>query len=196
MAAGILPGVRFEPRTIFRGLGKFVAVAVAAGLCGAGIGVVLAEVTGGEDSSGSPATKAATTTTNRGEKTQTTATVPKGSQPAKVAVLVAQLGRTSPETDRARLIVRTRVTNLRDERLEPVPPVLVSGDDRVELDDDARDGAGPLLDTLGAGESAVGVLKFTLPADVTQRVTDDPRARLRIAGQTVTLKIRKPQSSG
>ncbi len=74
--------------------------------------------------------------------------------------------------------------------------MLISGDDRVPFDDDAKETAGSLLGPLGAGENALGVLTFTLPAGVTARVTREPQARLRIAGRTVDLKIRVPKSSG
>lgn len=192
--------MRANPRELLRGLVRFLTVALLAGLAGAGIGVAIAKLTGSDEpstatSTTSTAASTATSTTDTARRT-TTKEPPKGEQPPRVAILLAQLGQTSQETERARLIVRTRVTNLRDDTLKLKSPVLLSGDDRVPLDDDAKKGAGPLLERLGAGERAVGVLKFTLPATVTARVTADPRARLRIAGRTVDLKVRPPTSAG
>lgn len=163
---------------------------ILAGLATAATATVLA---GCGDSTSSTST---TETAQPAGAAKTTETVrDAGGPPPRVDILSARLGRASPQTGRARLVVRARVTNRGDGPLEPESPVLVSGDDEVALDD-AGAGIGQLLDTLASGETAVGALRFQLPADVTRRVTRDRRARLRIAGRNVALKPRPPKATG
>lgn len=67
--------------------------------------------------------------------------------------------------------------------------MLISGDDEIPLDARSRDAAGPLLRSVAAGETAAGVLRFTLPAGITQRLSASLGARLRIANRTIVIKL-------
>ena len=125
-----------------------------------------------------------------------TTTVPAQSAPEgsrymvpRVEVLLAQIGTPSSSTGHARVTARIRVTNRNEGPLALDGAVLVAGDDEVPLDGEARAAAGPLLESLTPGASAVGTLRFTTPTAVAQRLTEKPRARLRVAQHTVVLKL-------
>jgi hypothetical protein len=200
---------------MFRGLGKFVAVAVVAALVGAGIGVGLAALTdsGDEPTASVPATTTAApapatatqtqpaappppppaetqTQTATEPATTTTATPAKLVGPVpKVTIASATLGQPSTATGHARVTVKVTVTNRYSAALPSGTPALVSDSDEVSLDSEAKDAAAPLLKSLEPKASATGELRFTLPTAVAQRLQATPTAKLRIAGRTVALKL-------
>jgi hypothetical protein len=204
---------------LLRGLGKFVAVVVAAGLAGALIGIGLAKLSGNEKTSDPviPATTtAAAKTTARTQTTPAstaTATTPARttSTPAattsttstststtpvkavyrvpRVQVLSAQLGPTSQVTGRALIAIRASLTNRGNKPLTIKTPVLVSGADEAPLGDAARNAAGPLLKPIAPGASASGTLRFTVTSVVAQRLAASPAARLRLGNRTVIVKL-------
>lgn len=180
---------------MLRGLGKFVLVALAAGLGGAAIGIGLAELTG--DDAGTPTTSAQAATTGGEARTETrTARTATQATPARTtttaarrSTLVPRVEILSAELAEERVTARVRVTNRYSRPLKITTPALISGDDEVPLDDGARDGARALPTTLDPGESATGVLRFTTPSAVARRLADTPRARLKLAGRTVSLAL-------
>ena len=188
---------------MLRGLGKFVAVALAAGLGGAAIGIGLAELTG--DDAQTPTTtattsaQAATTGSETQTETQTTqtetqttparTTTTKTSTTPRGSTLVPRVEILSARLADGLVTARVRVTNRYGRPLKIATPALISGDDEVPLDDAARDGAKALLTTLDPGDDATGELRFATPAAVATRLAATPRARLRIAGRTVVLKL-------
>ena len=107
----------------------------------------------------------------------------------KVTIASATLGTPSGSGGTALATVRLTVTNRYTKALPLKTPAVISGDDRVPLDSDAKDAAGDLLGTLAAGASATGELRFTLPRAVARRLAASPTAKLRIAGRTVALKL-------
>ena len=185
---------------MIRGLLKFVAVVVAAGVVGAGVGIGLAALTGGEDDP-SPAPQAAGTAPG----TATSSTPALGTTPARetapakpalvprVQVLSAVLLEASTASGRdrrrARVSIRVRVTNRGAETLDLEDPQLLVGDDRVSADPRAADGAGTLLKPLASDASATGKLRFETTRAVTERLTTEGSARLGIAGRTVAVKL-------
>lgn len=197
--------MRNDPKILLRGLAKFVAVVVAAGLAGALIGIGLAKLSGDEDSGA--AALAPTTPTIGGGAADTTQTVPTETetttaprtqtqtQPTttpkrsflvpRVQVLSARLVAVEGEDG---VTVKVKVTNRASRPLKMTGPVLISGEDEIPLDDvDAA--ARPLLRTLAPDKSATGTLRFSTSPAVTQRLTDNPGARLRIATRTITIKL-------
>jgi len=58
-----------------------------------------------------------------------------------------------------------------------------------------RDAASSLLGTLAARQSTAGKLRFTAATDLTQRLLTAQTAQLRIAGQTVSLKLPAPPAA-
>ena len=203
---GILRGVRPDLKMMLRGLGKFVAVALAAGLGGAAIGIGLAELTG--DDAQTPTTtattsaQAATTGSQTETETQTTQATQTETTPARTSttntsttapprgrILVPRVEILSARLADGLVTARVRVTNRYSRPLKLTTPALVSGEDEVPLDDGGRDGARALLTTLDPGEDATGELRFTTPSAVAQRLADSPRARLKIAGRTVSLAL-------
>ena len=193
----------------FRGVVKLVAVALAAGLGGTVIGIGLSELTGGESSgepaaaqtvAAAPATTAAAPATERATSTVGTQTaVADGPyRVPRVEVLDARLGVVSSTTGRARVRAKIRVTNRNASPLASDVPVLIAGEDEVPLDGGAREAARAVLEDLAPGASVVGSLRFTMPAAVTQRLIDRPRARLRIAKHAVLLQLATdlPEATG
>ncbi len=193
---------------MFRGVGKFVAVAVIAAIVGAGIGVALAALT---DSGDAPTASAPTTAP--APATQTQATTPPAAPPPPPArtqpqtqtqttaaptrfvgpvpkVRFASATISTPDADgRAVVTAKVTVTNRYSKALALKTPTLISGSDKVPLDSRARTAAAPLLGTLDPGASATGELRFTLPAAITRRLSAAPSAKLRIAGRTVALEL-------
>jgi hypothetical protein len=202
--------VRPDPQTLLRGLAKFVAVVVAAGLVGAGVGIALAKLSG-NDGSDTPAIPAAASTAN--PQTSTTAdsasptreTPPRPSTAAtettqssaattrspSVRVLSALLGRRSYSTGRALVAVRIRVKNRAGRPLVVDGPVLLSGQDEIRTNASPTAAATALTRPVAPGASATGTLRFILPPDIAQRLHAKPAARLRIAKRTVALTLKK-----
>ena len=194
------------PDAMIRGLLKFVAVVVAAGVVGAGVGVGLAALTGGEDDP-SPAPQASSSAPGTAtSSTPTTSTTPvlgttptRETAPAKpalvprVQVLSAVLLEASTASGRdrrrARVSIRVRVTNRGAETLDLEDPQLLAGNDRVSADPRAANGAGTLLKPLASDASATGKLRFETTGAVTERLTTEGSARLGIAGRTVAVKL-------
>lgn len=173
---------------LLRGLAKFVAVVVVAGLAGAGIGIALAELSGNDaaDTPVLPATTAQTSTAPASTQTTTTAAV---YRVPRVRVLSAELGPISESTGRALVAIRARLTNRGNRDLTIKTPALLSGDDEVPLGASARDAAGALLRSIAPRASATGVLRFTLPGEIAQRITANPGARLRLGNRTVVVRL-------
>ena len=202
---------------MLRGFGKLIAIVVAAGLAGAIIGITLAELTGGDDSSApiaSATSTAAPASTGTGAvlpglqpESQTTETEPetetqteptsttikpsvpvKGFKVPRVAIVSAQIAPLSSDGGTV-VTVRARVTNRRGRALDPEDPVLLEGPDAVELDSDSKDAAGALRKALEPGETASGALRFTVPSAVAQRIRATGKAQLKIAARTINLKL-------
>ena len=188
--------MRLPPRVVLRGLLKFVAVALAAGVVGAGLGIALAELTGNDDvptplapqneSSPRTATDMATATT----ATSTTASTQPagGSRTTRVqiqsAVLYPAGAPDGEDPQRARVVIRVRVTS---RSVSPIPrqtPMLIVGSSRVRADPDSADA---LLRQIAPGETATGELHFETTGSATQRLANQRRARLRIAQRTVNV---------
>lgn len=202
--------VRTDPQVLLRGIAKLLTVTLAAGIAGALIGVGLAAVTAGDDTSApapSPATSAAatsttataatsTTATTSGSATSTTSGAPSAAAQAadgalvpRVLVMSADL--VAPAGVPSRVVTQVRVTNRADGPLELTPPAMVVDGSEVTLSADAAAGADarPLLGTLPAGQSATGVLRFTITEALATELRETPRARLRIADRVVNLRI-------
>lgn len=208
IAAGILPVVRSDPQRLLRGLGKLVAVVLAAGLAGTGLGIALAHLRGNEDSSAPPlpavasamterasteAVVARTTTTGTsrattGPRTQTAPT-PLG---PRIQVLSARLER--PAAAAGHVTVRLRVINRGTRPLAVQAPMLLTGADEIRRDAAGGSAARPLLRSLAAGLSATSVLRFTTSAAVAARLSATPRAMLRIADRSIALKLASSSS--
>jgi len=198
---------------LLRGLLKFIAVVVAAGVVGAGLGIGLAELSGGGDTtavapttaSSPPGTESSTvpaTSTSPAPATATAATSTGSTAPpaaqgtartnrAQVlsAVLYPAKSASGRARRRARVVVRVRVTNRGLATLAPKPAILLAGTDEVPANTRAGAVAGDLLKPLARGASATGELRFETAGAFTQRLTSQPQARLRIAGRTVALSI-------
>jgi len=195
---------------LLRGFGKLIAIVVAAGLAGALIGIALAELTGGDDSSTpiasatstvapavtptvAPLTETQTQTTATQTQTQPTSTTIEPAAPVRglvprVEVLSAQIAPLS--ADGGTLVtVRVRVTNRRGRALSPEDPVLLVGPDAVPLDDGANAAAGAVRKALEPGEPASGSLRFTVPSAIAQRIRASGKAQLKIATRTINLRI-------
>jgi len=197
---------------LLRGFGKLIAIVVAAGLAGALIGIALAELTGGDDSSTpiasatstvadavtptvAPLTETPTQTQTTATQTQTqpTSTTIEPAAPVRglvprVEVLSAQIAPLS--ADGGTLVtVRVRVTNRRGRALSPEDPVLLAGPDAVPLDDGAKAAAGAVRKALEPGEPASGSQRFTVPSAIAQRIRASGKARLKIATRTINLRI-------
>ena len=184
--------VRFRAQLLLRSLAKLAGVAAAAVVCGAALGLGLAEVLGPhEDRVGLGAQ-----TTARPQQATTTGdrTTPSPSSTAPrvrviSAVLFSATTSRSRARRRARLTVRARVTNPDGGRLTRPAPTLLSGEARVRADPRAAKVAGGLLEPLAPGATAAGELRFETAGAVTQRLSDARRARLRIAGRTVAVRV-------
>jgi hypothetical protein len=198
---------------MFRGLGKFVVVAVVAALVGAAIGVGLAALTDSSDEPAAsvPATTAAapapspatqtqpaappppppgeTQTQTETEPPTTTATPAKLVGPVpKVRIASATIGEPAAN-GHALVTAKVTVTNRYSAALPSETPTLISDADQVPLDTAGKKAAGPLLNTLDPDASATGELRFTLPSAVARRLRTTPTAKLRIAGRTVAMKL-------
>lgn len=190
--------MRTPPSVILRGLLKFVAVVLAAGVVGVGLGIALAKLTGNDEAptplarqiEGSPRIATDTATA-----TATTATSTTGStQPARMsrttrvqiqsAVLYPASTPDGEDPQRARVVIRVRVTS---RSVSPIPgktPMLIVGASGVLAEPDSADG---LLGPIAPGETATGELHFDTRGSVAQRLANQRRARLRIAQRTVSV---------
>jgi hypothetical protein len=207
-----------DPQMLLRGLGKFVAVVVAAGLVGTVIGIGLAKLSGDDAASDAvlPVTTAATATTPERTRTATSTTPRTTSTPAtststtsttstpsdgvyrvpRVQVVSAELGPTSEVTGRALVAVRASVTNRGNRPLTIKTPALLAGDDEVALGASARNAAGELLKPIAPGATATGALRFTVGSAIAQRLAADPAARLRVGNRTVSVTLKPSQPAG
>lgn len=179
-----------DPRLLLRGLARFVAVVLVSGLAGAGIGIALAELSANDSTTEPLLPSTSTTAAAAGTTTAAIYRVP------RVQVQAAQLGSISQSTGGAPVAIRVRVTNRGSRPLRITTPALVSGDDEVQLDERARSAAGPLLRAIEPGASATGMLRFTLPSSVAERVTEEPAARLRVANRTVSVTLETGEGAG
>lgn len=200
---------------LLRGAAKFLAVAAIAAVLGVVLGIVLSELSGDDNVASTPTDvpttaaerTTATTPTQTTARTQTSTTRTQRTTPPRtqttppstsanrprIRVISAVLQPASTPRgrarQRARLTVRVRVTNRAAERLTSPAPMLLSGADLVGVDSNANDVAGPLLEPIAAGESATGELRFETAGEVTKRLTDVRRGRLRIANRTVAVRV-------
>ena len=167
--------MRIDRQTLLRGLAKFVAVVVAAGLVGAGLGIALAKLSGNEG--GETAQSAPATSTAPPASTTPAAVAPDA--PAAVAprieVLSALLGRTSQSTGRALVAARVRITNRTDSRISLDDPALLAGQDEFPPNESAASNS--VLRPLAPAASATGTVRFVLPPIVTRRLTANPTAQ-------------------
>jgi hypothetical protein len=189
--------VRPNPRVVLRGLLKFIAVVVAAGVVGAGLGIGLAELSGDDDPGTSIAPQATTAGPGTPGPTRTTpATTPAGprNRTTRVQIRSAVLYPASPASaqaqQRARVVVRVRVTSRSTTTIAAQVPVLLVGAEIVRNNRRAAGAAGRLLRPLRPMTSATGELHFAATGAVTRTLTTQRRARLRIAGRTVGVSIR------
>ena len=188
--------MRTDPKTLLRGLAKFAAVVVVAGLVGAGLGIALAKLSG-NDGGATQALPAPVTATTAAPATTTAATTTapaaagSDDQPPRVEVLSALLGRTSDSSGRALVAARVRVTNRGQRPLAIEAPALLSGEDEVALNESADGSPNPLITSVEPGASVSGTVRFTLSPEITQRLNANPGARLRIANRTVELRLTK-----
>jgi len=90
----------------------------------------------------------------------------------------------------ARVSVRLRVANRGSRRLNLERTVLRSGDGTLAYDRAQSDAAGSLLRPVDPGASADGTLRFEPRSAFTERLVRGRRARLDIAGQTVSLTVK------
>lgn len=198
---GILAGVLGDHQTLLPAVGKLVVVVASAGLLGAGLGSVLAKVTGGEAPSvpaavsGRPTDRSsvvnlATSQTTVASRIVTTLPAGAADRLPRVELLYAQLDPPSRTTGRTVLAVRIRLTNRTGRALHDRAATLLSGRDEVPVDAPASGTASPLR-TLAAGATATATLRFTLPPRVARRLNTELAARLRIARRVVTLKLTK-----
>jgi hypothetical protein len=216
--------VRSDPQRLLRGFGKLVAVVVAAGLAGAGVGIALARLTGSGDSSAPASSVAAGATTERastaavtatvgqtaaavltaksspartptGARTQTVPTPSTSSRSPRIQVLSARL---DPHGSAAagHVTVRVRVINRGARPLAVEAPALLSGTDEIPRDSDGGSAVRPLLKSLAPGLSATSVLRFTTSTAVAARLDATRHARLRIAKHSIELTIRPASPSG
>lgn len=228
----ILLPVRPTPHMLLRGLLKFLAVAVAAGVVGAGLGIGLAELGGGDDDgtpfaprttstaslltttppaqtttsttsppttspTSPPTTTTPTPTTSIPAETTTTSTTATDGQVSRTTRVQIQSAVLYPASTprgrarrRARVVVRVRLTNRSADTLRAPAPMLIVGAGRVRADPRAAEVAGPLLRSLAPAKSARGELRFETIGSITQLLMNQPRARLSIAGRTVSVSIR------
>ena len=114
---------------------------------------------------------------------------PDGAEALK-AVLQPATTESGRRRQRARVEVTVSLRNLSGRPRPPTArPTLIVGDDRVRSDLAAADVAGGLLKEVPALTSVTGVLRFETAGAATARLTALRRARLRIAGQTLPLKL-------
>lgn len=174
---------------ILRGVMKLVAVVALAGAVGAGLGIGLAELTGGDDPpSVAPAASTPTTPTATTPTATTPASPAAGTEklPVEIIDVIARPAKRGAEG--ARLTVRVRAENNTGKILRRARPTLIVDGDSIAAAADTDGVAGKLLaPSLGSGESAKGTLRFGIPA-----TTDDELAtakvRLRIFGKRVAIK--------
>jgi len=199
-------------RLLFRGVAKLIAVIVVAGAAGVALGVGLSALTG-DDSTDSmtgslttaetstraqPATTSEPTITARSAQyagtTATATTTERRPSASGVRVHIVStvlhrgLTRQGRRRNRARLAVHVRVINQGKRTIAHAAPLLVAGT-RVRADPSARETSGPLLRPVRPKSTADGTLRFETTGAVTARLVSTSRARLRIAGQTVRLKV-------
>jgi hypothetical protein len=156
---------------LLRGFGKLIAIVVAAGLAGALIGIALAELTGGDDSS-----------------------TPIASATSTVAPAVTATVAPLTETQTTATQTQTQPTSTTIEPAAPVrglvPRVEVLSAQIAPLSDDgAKAAAGAVRKALEPGEPASGSLRFTVPSAIAQRIQASGKAQLKIATRTINLRI-------
>jgi hypothetical protein len=204
-----------SPHIALRGVLKFLGVVLAAGVVGVGVGVALAELSGGDDDGTSLAPQAtrstplaATARAPAGPATPATApsTPPATPVTSTLPATGAAHGRTNrvrilsavlypaataggQARRRARIVVRVRVTNRGAAALAPQDALLLAGDRRVAADPRASTVARSLRRPLAAGARATGELRFETAGAVTRLLTTKRRALLRMAGRTVAMAI-------
>ena len=114
---------------------------------------------------------------------------PDGAEALK-AVLQPAATPSGKRRQRARVEVTVSLRNLSGRpRPATAEPALLVGADRVHVDSAAADAAGGILKEVPALTSVTGVLRFETAGAVTERLTSRRRARLRISGQTLALKL-------
>ena len=116
-------------------------------------------------------------------------------QPPRIRVLSSTfIAATTPsgrKRRRARVAVRLRVT-ARDDEATLGTARLISGADEITTDPNATEVAGKLLEPIPAGKRATGELRFETAGALTRRLADERRARLRIGGRTLSLRLTRP----
>jgi hypothetical protein len=218
-AAPYFAGVfrHMKPQSLLRGAAKFAAVAIGAVALGAVVGLGLSELSGDNVAStptgpAAPGTTQTTTkparTTAKPARTATkpTRTTTKAAQPSPArtqttpspalprvnivsAILQPAATASGRSRRRARLSIRVEVVNRGDRRLTWPAPQLISGTTLMRVDPNAGGAAGALLKPLARGATATGELRFETVGDVTSRLQNARRARLRIAGRTVKVRV-------
>ncbi len=199
--------------SLLRGFGKFLAVVIASVVAGALLGIGLSKLTGGDEAASpplasAPAPRAATSgasgakggTGPTGAKRATGATGTTGPNDDKPqsprirvlsSILIPATTTAGRQRRRARVAVRLRVT-ARDDKVTLGPARLISGDDGLKADTNAKEAAGDLLDPIASGKSATGALRFETSGALTGRLTNRRRATLRIGDRTLSLRLTTP----
>jgi hypothetical protein len=200
-------------RLLVRRLARLIAVIAVAGAAGVALGVGLSALTGGDSTDSTTNSSTSRVTSTRAQSatpsepkltarsvghaaTTTTdaATAKRRPSGSGVRVHVVStvlhrgLTQLSRRRNRARLAVHVRVTNHGKRTIAHAEPLLVAGR-RVRADPSAREATGPLLRPVRPESTVDGTLRFETTGAVTARLVSTSRARLRIVGQTVRLKV-------
>lgn len=172
---------------VLGGLAQLALVAIIAVGIGAVVGFGLSRLSG-DDAHVAPAVKPPLTPTQ---------TAPPSARSVDVQVLDAVLHPASSASGqrrrRARLSVRIRAENQGRSAVTPARPVLIVGEVRTRTDSNA-DSPRTSMGSLEPGAIVTVALRFEVAGDVTTRLTDARRARIRVAGRSrnITVKLGEP----
>ena len=162
-----------------RRLRKLVVLVVVAGVTGSALGIGVATLTRDD--------------TERQEAAGPRTAADAAAQAIRVRVLDAVLHPAKTPSGqarrRARLTVRIRARNRRDEPVTPARPRLVIGDARIATDHNA-DAPATHLGTLAAGKTAAVTLRFEVGEAITERLASQRRARIHVAGRTLSVSVK------
>ena len=174
-----------------RGWGKLGTLVLIAVVAGTGLGVGIAVLSRERDSTDPPGGQAA----GGNESTATSAAQPPAapSDTLRVRVLGAILHPAGTESGqrrrRARITVRVRAENRGQTPVTPARPALLVAGQEVHTDASA-DSPRTHLSDVPPGETAGVTLRFETAGDVTTTVMQDRRARMLIAGRTVSFGVK------
>ena len=171
------------------GLGRIITIVLSASFVGVVVGYAIATL------ANEPEVERATTVRPAATGARPIASVRGGGVTTSVidAALREARNPSGIRRRRARVTITTRLRNATDLRLPATEtPTLVIDSRRVEADPAAAAQAGELLEPVPGRSTVTGVLRFETAGDVTSRLTEQRRAKLRIAGQTLSFKLQSP----